>query len=190
MEYFRGSNAPEFEEIIAMNGEASISNSKLGCSFGNLQKLAKIAKTSFLKPFSCVGILYLSYHMCGYGPINGYSNYFFENAGAHGIDYATESAVSSIVKFVLSVFAPLILSRVSKKILFVVSGFVSAMSFILGNYAVGTFNETILRVMILIILQLDFVTIISIQLMGALLQLHFIGSHSLILLYLKFALEC
>ena len=133
MEFFRGPLTVEFEEEInAINESTSISKSEKICAFGTFQHLTKAL---FLKPFSCIGVLFLSYHLSGYSVVSAYSNSYFEDAGAHALNYATDTAVSGTIKFILSMFAPCILLRVSKKALFVTSGFISAIAFILGNHA-------------------------------------------------------
>ena len=133
MEFFRGSLDSGFEEEInAINESTSISKSEKICAFGTFQHLTKAL---FLKPFSCIGVLFLSYHLSGYSVVSAYSNSYFEDAGAHALNYAADTAVSGTIKFILSMFAPCILLRVSKKALFVTSGFISAIAFILGNHA-------------------------------------------------------
>ena len=131
IEYFRGSLGPGFDEVNAINENTSISDRKKRCALGSL---CQLGKASFLQPFLCIGILYLSYNISGYSAVCAYSNDYFKNAGAQGIDYAADSAISGTMKFLLSMIAPFILLRVSKKCLFVGSGLVSAVSFILGDY--------------------------------------------------------
>ena len=131
MEFFRGSLGPGFDEFNVINENTSISDRKKRCAFGSL---CKLGKASFLQPFLCIGVLYLAYNISGYSAVCAYSNDYFKNAGAQGIDYAADSAISGTMKFLLSMIAPLILLRVSKKCLFVGSGLVSAVSFILGDY--------------------------------------------------------
>ena len=131
MEFFRGSFAPGLdEEVNAIVESTSIANSKTGFECGTLRQLTR---ASFLKPFSCIGVLYISYHVSGYNAVSAYSNDYFENAGAHTLSYAADSAILGTVKLILSLLAPLILSRASKKILFATFGFISAIAFILGN---------------------------------------------------------
>ena len=131
MEFFRGSLGPEFDEVNAINENTSISERKKKCALGSL---CQLGKASFLQPFLCIGVLYLSYNISGYSAVCAYSNDYFKNVGAQGIDYAADSAISGTMKFLLSVIAPLILTRVSKKFLFVASGLVSSVSFVLGDY--------------------------------------------------------
>ena len=131
MEFFRGSFAPGLdEEVNAIVESTSIANSKTGFECGTLRQLTT---ASFLKPFSCIGVLYVSYQVSGYAAVSAYSNDYFENAGAHTLSYAADSAILGTVKLILSLLAPLILSRASKKILFATFGFISAIAFILGN---------------------------------------------------------
>ena len=138
MEFFRGPNGPGYEEVNAINEKTCMSNSKKRCAFGNLSQLGR---ASFFKPFLCIGILYLSYQISGYSAVCAYSNDYFKNAGAQGIDYAADSAILGTMKLLLSVIAPLILLRVSKKFLFVACGIVSAVSFVLGDYFAKYFNR-------------------------------------------------
>ena len=119
------------EEINAINERTSKSSSEKICEFSTFQHLRK---ATFLKPLSCIGVLYLSYRLSGYSVVRAYSNNYFENAGAHALNYAADSAISGTTMFIFSIFTPFIVSRASKKALFVTSGFISATAFILGNH--------------------------------------------------------
>ena len=131
MEFYRGSFAPGLdEEVNAIVDGTSIANSKTGFECGTLRQLTR---ASFLKPFSCIGVLYVSYQVSGYAAVSAYSNDYFENAGTHALSYAADSAVLGTVKLIFSLLAPLILSRAPKKILFATFGFVSSVAFILGT---------------------------------------------------------
>ena len=131
MEFYRGSFAPGLdEELNAIVESTSIRDSKKGFKCSTLRQLTT---ASFLKPFLCIGVLRISYHVSGYTAVCAYSNDYFENAGAQALSYAADSAILGTVKLILSLLAPLILSRASKKILFATFGFVSAVAFILGN---------------------------------------------------------
>ena len=132
MEFFRGSLDSGFEEEInAINESTSRSRSEKIGAFATYQDFTK---ATFLKPFSCIGVLFLSYEISGYFVVSAYSNNYFEDAGAHALNYAADTAISGTIKFCLSMIAPFILSMVSKKALFVITGFTGAIAFILGNH--------------------------------------------------------
>ena len=132
MEFFRGSDAPGLdEEINAIIESTSTTKCKKDYTFGGL---CQITTSSFLKPFSCIGVLNLSYQISGYATVSAYSSDYYENAGAHVASYEAESAILGTVKAILAVLAPFILSKLPKKKLFVTSGFVSAGAFILGDF--------------------------------------------------------
>ena len=138
MEFFRGSDAPGLdEEINAIIESTSTTKCKKDYTFGGL---CQITTSSFLKPFSCIGILYLSYQISGYAAVSAYSNNYYENAGTQALSYETNSAILGTVKAILAVFAPFLLSKLSKKKLFVTCGVVSAVAFILGNYFANIIN--------------------------------------------------
>ena len=132
MEFFRGSVAPGLdEEVNAIIESTSIAKCKEGRLCGTPRQLSG---SSFFKPFSCIGFLYLAYNISGYSAVSAYSTQYFKDAGAHAASYPAESAILGTVKAIFTVLAPFILTKVSKKKLFVTSGFVSAVAFILGDY--------------------------------------------------------
>ena len=103
MEFFRGSFAPGLdEEVNAIVESTSIANSKKGFECGTLRQLTT---ASFLKPFSCIGVLNISYQVSGYAAVSAYSNDYFENAGTHAMSYAADSAVLGTVKLIFSLLA-------------------------------------------------------------------------------------
>ena len=131
MEFFRGSHAPGVDEEVNTIIEITcVTEYKEGCRSGALKELTK---SSFLKPFSCIGILYLFYSISGYDAVSAYSVDYFENAGARALSYGTDSVILGIVKCILTFIAPFLLLKVSKKKLFVICGFVSSIGFILGD---------------------------------------------------------
>ena len=131
MEFFRGSAAPgvdeEFNAIIA---------SKECKEDNRCGTLGQLTTMSFLKPFSCIGIIYLSYTLSGFGAAFAYSNDYFDHAGAHAMSYGTDSVVLGLVTCTLTLLAPFILFKLPKKRLLVTCGFVSSIAFILGDYFV------------------------------------------------------
>ena len=132
MEFFRGSAAPEIdEEVNAIIESQSNTKSQEGYRSGSLGKLTTI---SFLKPFSCIGIIYFCCSISGYVAVSAYSNDYFDNAGARAMSYGTESVILGIVKCIFTFLAPFILVKLSKKSLFVPCGFLSSIGFILGDY--------------------------------------------------------
>ena len=132
MEFFRGSGAPGVEEEVnAIVDSTSITKNKEGYRCGFLGHLTTIR---FLKPFSCIGIIYFCQSISGYGAVIAYSNDYFENAGARAMSYGTDSIILGIVRCISTLLAPFILFKLSKKILFVTCGFISSIGFILGNY--------------------------------------------------------
>ena len=131
MEFFRGLDSPGIdEEMNAIMKNVSVSKGKEENRSGSLRQLMSI---SFLKPFSCIGILKLSSCLSGYGTVMAYSNDYFENAGAHVMSYGTDSVVLGVVKCGFTVLAPLTLLKSTKKTLYVMCGFISSLGFILGN---------------------------------------------------------
>ena len=125
MEYFRGSDAPGIdEEMNAIMDSISITKSKEGHGSGSLRQLASI---SFLRPFSCIGVLYLCSSISGYGAIMAYSNDYFDNVGVHAMSPDADSVT-------LGFLAPFILFKLQKKKLYVICGFISSIAFVLGNF--------------------------------------------------------
>ena len=132
MEYFRGSDAPGIdEEMNAIMDSISITKSKEGHGSGSLRQLASI---SFLKPFSCIGVLYLCSSISGYGAIMAYSNDYFDNVGAHAMSPDADSVTLGLVKCIFTFLAPFILFKLQKKKLYVICGFISSIAFVLGNF--------------------------------------------------------
>ena len=131
MEFFRGSVAPGVDEVNAIIENATMAKCKEGYINSSLRQLTTY---SFMKPFSCIGILYLSYNVCGYGVVTAYSNDYFDNAGAQAVSYETDSVILGSVKWILTLTAPFILVILPKKCLFVICGFVSSVGFILGEF--------------------------------------------------------
>ena len=104
MEFFRGSHAPGVdEEVNAIMESTCVTKYKEGYRCGALKELTKF---SFLKPFSCIGILYWSYNISGYGVVTAYSNDYFDNAGAQAVSYETDSVILGSVKWILTLIAP------------------------------------------------------------------------------------
>ena len=135
MEFFRGSAAPGVdEEVNAIIESTSTTKCKEGYRCGSLRQLTTM---SFLKPFACIGIIYLSYNISGYGAVAAYSNDYFDNAGARAMSYGEDSVILGLVKCLLTFLAPFILFKLSKKRLFVTCGFVSSIGFIFGDYFVS-----------------------------------------------------
>ena len=132
MEFFRGSSAPEVEEEVnSIIENLSEKKSKEGHKQSSLRQLATL---SFLKPFSSIGIIYLSCSLSGYAAVSAYSNDYFDNAGARAMSYGTDSVILGSVKCLSTFLAPFILMKVCKKKLLVTCGFASSIGFILGNY--------------------------------------------------------
>ena len=130
MEFFRGPAAPGVdEEFIAIIESTSMTMYK-GDRCGSVRKLMAY---SFLKPISCIGILYFTYSLTGHHAISAYTNDYFEHAGPQALSYGTDSVILGSVECILTFLAPLILLRLSKKKLFVTCGFVSSTGFILGD---------------------------------------------------------
>ena len=130
MEFFRGSAAPGVgEEVNAIIESKSMTKCKEGYICDSLRQLTSI---SFLKPFSCIGFIYLLSNISGYGVVGSYSMDYFDNAGAHAVSYGAESVILGSVNVILTFLAPFILSKLPKKGLFVTCGFVSSIGFILG----------------------------------------------------------
>ena len=134
MEFFQGSIDPGVEEEVnAIIENATMTKGKEGYINGSLRQLTS---NSFLKPFLCIGILYWSYNMSGYGVIPSYSNDYFDNAGAQAFSYETESVILGSVRWILTFLAPFILLKLPKKCLFVICGLVSSVGYILGEYVI------------------------------------------------------
>ena len=96
MEFFRGSAAPGVdEEVNAIIESTSVTKCKEGYRCGSLRQLTTM---SFLKPFACIGIIYLSYNISGYGAVIAYSNDYFDNAGARAVSYGEDSVIVGLVK--------------------------------------------------------------------------------------------
>ena len=139
MEFFRGSDDPEVnEEANAIIENATLSKGKDRCINSGLGQLTTYA---FWKPFSCIGILYWCYNICGYGVVSAYSNDYFENAGARAVSYEKASVILGFVKWILTFFTPFILVAFSKKRIFVTCGFVSSLGFILGDHLLLMFSD-------------------------------------------------
>ena len=130
MEFYRGSDSPGIDEEMNAIME-NISRSKSKEEKGS-QSLGQLS-ISFLKPFSCIGILKISSCLSGYGTVMAYSNDYFDNAGAHVMSPGTDSVVLGVVKCGFTILAPFILLKSTKKTLFVVCGFISSLGFTLGN---------------------------------------------------------
>ena len=112
----------------------SITKSKEGHGSGSIRQLASI---SFLKPFSCIGVLYLCSSVSGYGAIMAYSNDYFDNVGARAMSADADSVILGLVKCTFTFLAPFILFKLQKKRLYVTCGFISSIAFILGIYIVN-----------------------------------------------------
>ena len=130
MEFFRGSVSPgNDEEMNAIMENISRSKSKEEKGSGFLRHLLSI---SFLKPFSCIGILKISSCLSGYGTVMAYSNDYFDQAGAHVMSPGTDSVLLGAVKCGFTILAPFSLLKLTKRTLFVICGFISSLGFILG----------------------------------------------------------
>ena len=137
MEFFRGSASPGIDdEVNAIIESPSMKKRQEGYRGGSLRKLTTI---SFLKPFSCIGIIYFCCSISGYGAVSAYSNDYFDNAGARAMSYGTDSVILGIVKCIFTFLAPFMLVKLSKKKLFVTCGFLGSIGLILGDYFILCF---------------------------------------------------
>ena len=129
MEFYRGYGGPEVEEEVTQIIEITLHRQNNGDKFRTLKRLAT---SSFLKPFSCIGILFLCWETSGFTVVVTYADDYLENFGAHALGYEMEAVLFGLVNFILTCIAPLLLLKISKKTLLVTCGFVGAIGFILG----------------------------------------------------------
>ena len=130
IQFYRGAVSQgieeEFKDIIE---NATMRKYKEGYICGSLRQLTT---PSFLKPFSCIGILYLFYNISGYGVVTAYSNDYFDYAGAQVVSFESDSVILGVVKWILTFIAPILLLKFPKKWLFLFCGCVSSIGFIGG----------------------------------------------------------
>ena len=129
MEFYRGHGGPEVDEEVTQIIEITLHRQNNG---GKFRTLKRLATSSFLKPFSCIGILFLCWETSGFTVVVTYADDYLENIGAHALGYEMEAVLFGLVNFILTCIAPLLLLKISKKTLLVTCGFVGSIGFILG----------------------------------------------------------
>ena len=83
LKFFRGPNYDITEEIEEIKGKRKSKIENQGEKTSAKQTFNKIMSKSFLKPFSCVGILFIFSEWSGY---NAYLNYMIEVLETSGFD--------------------------------------------------------------------------------------------------------
>ena len=129
MAFYRGLGGPEVDEEVTQIIEITLQRKNHG---DKLRTLKRLATSSFLKPFSCIGILFLCWQISGFTVVVTYADDYLENIGAQALNYEMEAVLFGLVNFLLTCLAPLLLFKVSKKTLLVTCGFVGSIGFILG----------------------------------------------------------
>ena len=129
MEFYRGYGGPEVDEELTQIIEITLHRQNNGDKFTTLKRLAT---SSFLKPFSCIGILFICLEISGFTVVVTYADDYLENIGAQALGYEMEAVLFGLVNFILTCIAPLLLLKISKKTLLVICGFVCSIGFILG----------------------------------------------------------
>ena len=130
MEFYRGLGGPEVDEEVTQIIEITLRRKNNEDKFITIKRLAT---STFLKPFSCIGILFLCWSTSGFTAVVTYADDYLENIGAQALDYEMEAVLFGLVNFLLTCIAPLLLFKISKKTLLVSCGFVGSIGFILGR---------------------------------------------------------
>ena len=131
MSFFRGPNDLKMEKELASILESVAKKDNKGNTFVDVLK--QLMGPSFLKPYSCIGILYMIYNMAGLNTVSYYAEDFLDNVG-EGIWKPSEAAVAlAAFKFLMALLSPLILLKVPKKKLFVILSLISSSSFLAGK---------------------------------------------------------
>ena len=96
-------------------------------------QMKELKQPSFYKPFSCIGILYMSYNLAGFNTESYYAEEFLDQGGGGIWTPAEEAVALASFKFLMSLLSPFILLQAPKKALFVTLSFISAFAIFLGN---------------------------------------------------------
>ena len=131
MEFYRGPNASGIQsELSSIINSIDYHDDKKKSITDHLKDLKR---PSFYKPFSCVGVLYMSYNFAGFNTESYYAEEFLDNAGGGIWNPTEEAVVLASFKLLMSLLSPIILFYTPKKTLFVTLSFISAFAFLLGN---------------------------------------------------------
>ena len=131
MLFYRGSNALAVEEELATIVDSIEKKQNKGRTITDLLK--QLSGPSFRKPYSCIGILDMTYKFAGLNAVSYYAEEFMDDVGAGIWKPAEAAVVLASFKFLTALLSPLILLKLQKKTVFVTLSFISALSFLAGN---------------------------------------------------------
>ena len=132
MLFYRGSNALAVEKELTTIVDSIEKKQNKGRTITDLLKQLK--GPSFTKPYTCIGILDMIYKFAGLNTVSYYAEEFMDDVGAGLWKPAEAAVVLASFKFLMALLSPLILLKVPKKTLFVTLSFISALSFLAGNF--------------------------------------------------------
>jgi hypothetical protein len=132
MMFYRGNEFKGLEEEIreiteANNKRTGVKNREWNAS------VKRIFSSAFLKPFSCVGALYILFRLSGYSIVTHYTTSYLETAGAK-MDPMLGTVLVGSVRLLAALCAPFALLKIPKKALFISSGLAGTIGMIASNY--------------------------------------------------------
>jgi hypothetical protein len=132
MVFYRGEEFEGLEKEITEITEAN--NKRTGVKYKEWNASVKrIFSSAFLKPFSCVGALFILFRLSGYSMVVHYTTSYLETAGAK-MDPMLGTVLVGLFRLLAALCAPFALLRIPKKALFISSGLAGAVGMIASNH--------------------------------------------------------
>ncbi len=140
MSFFHGPDFSELDSELAAIIEAKELKDKTANDFAEsngekrqfLRAASELMSGVFLRPFSCIGVIYIIYELSGFEVVTAYAQTFFEKTGVQ-LDPSLAAIVSGSFRLLSSLLAPIVLLKAPKKPLFLICGTLSAVGMASGD---------------------------------------------------------
>ena len=127
--YFRGGDNDEVRKEL----QDIISSKNARRNLANKSFLETATCGEFLRPFSCVGILFILLRLSSSSVLFHYTAPFLERAGIN-LDPILAAVIIGIFRVVSSLIPFVLFSFISKRTAFVLAGSVSTLGMLMGKY--------------------------------------------------------